>query len=875
MDMQRTNILTSVLRSSRFASAYLAPLFVAMLLSFSVLVDQAVAESKPESEPLPENYTVRPPRPKPKITSTMPLPRRLPATTAAQTAVPAATTSAPISPVAPPRVAISKPVAVSESIDAILLLDASGSMQKSNAGELQNQSAKLFARFLTADDRLAIISFDSTSRQVLGFTEVAPENLGKIDDAINAIPLTGTHTDFESPMRMAFDLLLANGREGARKVVTLLSDGKFDPHPQRGDNGQLRSQLLDFDLPLLSRKGARVYTVSLNDDTDKPLMDKMAQLANGEHWVAKEINVAHRSFSELFLEVRRPGAVPLHDGFSVTETDREVTFYITRASVSESVGLIDPRGDIITNTKIPPGVRWFKDDTFDIVTIDNPLLGVWGLDKRRAPSASAMLLDNIKFEVKPIQAVSVGDSNVLAARFTNNDKPILLDGFRKSSYVSYKIIKSDSPHKSIEGLMAEDGAAKSSPGVYSAPVTIGEAGSYQVTISAIAPTFTRSASFVMKASSNMVLLSEMKVHDAKQASLVATLSEKARLLHDTKLVVRFAKEGGETKTVTVSVDSEALYPIATNDFPGGKYTVKAFLEGKSQDGTAVTSESDAIVVELVEPVVEKPVAVAEVHTEKVEEHEKPKKPAVKSEIIVPEEPSMLPELASVALTLFWVVGMFLFVKKRYGIQELEAAPLPEPWELPGHIQRQIAALKAKASTEKRELLEDELLLFSGLPLKSGSHSEVESREEAEAEQSIESQAAEHEDQEQADSVAQPEVEGAMAQTAADENGDESAAEATVEEITAQVEAQAPEPVVAEQTAEPVVEAVSEPVAQPVVEEAVAAEDLQADIDAMIAAQQSDEVVATVDTSPGAFVEKAILEELAAIDRLIEELNAQG
>jgi uncharacterized protein (TIGR03503 family) len=675
MDMNRTISLAKASQVAKRYGRYCAALCLAVALAFAMHSTPALAESKPAKEPLPENYTVRPPRPKPKITSAAPLPLRMPVKP-----TPVAPTTAPVSSLPTPsapssRVAISKPVAVTESIDAILLLDASGSMQKTNAGELQNQSAKLFARFLTADDRLAIISFDSASRQVLGFTEVTSDNLERIDEAVNSISLTGTHTDFESPMRLAFDLLLENGREGARKVVTLISDGKFDPHPQRGQNSELRAQLLEFDLPLLSRKGARIYTVSLNDDTDKPLMEQIAKLGSGEHWVAKEINVAHKSFSELFLEVRRPGAAPLRDGFNVRESDRQITFYITRASVSESVGLIDPRAGIITNTQIPPGVRWFKQDTFDIVTIDNPTPGVWGLDKRRSPSASAMLLDDIKFEVKPTQAVAVGDSVVLAARFTNNDKPILLEGFKKSSYVSYKIIKSDSPHKSSEGLLVEDPAASNKEGVYIAPVTIGEAGSYQVTISAIVPTFTRSASFVMKASSNMVLLSEMKSHDAKQSSIAATLSERARMLHDAKLTVRFAKEGGDTQTVSVSVGGDALYPISTTEFPGGKYSVKAFLEGKSKDGTVVSSESDVIFVELTQPVVA-PVEVVKAVEAKVEphedEHKSEEKKVAKAAPVVPEEPSMLPDFASVAVTLCWVGFMFVFVKKRYGIQELEA-----------------------------------------------------------------------------------------------------------------------------------------------------------------------------------------------------------
>ena len=214
---------------------------------------------------------------------------------------------------------------------------------------------------------------------------------------------------------------------------------------------------------------------------------------------------------------------------------------------------------------------------------------------------------------------------------------------------------------------------------------------------------------------------------------------------------------------------------------------------------------------------------------------------------------------------------------------LEAAPVPEPWELPGHVQRQIAALQAKASTEKRELTEDELLLFSGLPLKGAKGAAHESAEHAshdeKVEQSVANEEAEVEELQDAAVAEEAEGETVVTEDAAQESV-EAGSEVSEPEAAAAEEPEVAADVVAAPAPEPIEAASSEAVEAPVVAEVpvsepVAAEDLQADIDAMIAAQQSDEVAPTVDSSPGSFVEKAILEELAAIDRLIEELNAQG
>ena len=102
-------------------------------------------------------------------------------------------------------------------LDAVILLDSSRSMQRTDPKRLRDQGAKLFMRFLSARDRVAILHFDEKATPLLNFSEVNPAFLEKIDASIDSIPLEGNFTDLWTPLVVASKLLDENGRPEAKK----------------------------------------------------------------------------------------------------------------------------------------------------------------------------------------------------------------------------------------------------------------------------------------------------------------------------------------------------------------------------------------------------------------------------------------------------------------------------------------------------------------------------------------------------------------------------------------------------------------------------------------------------------------------------------
>jgi len=81
------------------------------------------------------------------------------------------------------------------AVDAVLLIDSSGSMLKTDARNLRYEGAKLFLKFLGEQDRLAIISFSDGAKVVRDLKEFKKDSLGETLNNIEAIKTEGQFTD--------------------------------------------------------------------------------------------------------------------------------------------------------------------------------------------------------------------------------------------------------------------------------------------------------------------------------------------------------------------------------------------------------------------------------------------------------------------------------------------------------------------------------------------------------------------------------------------------------------------------------------------------------------------------------------------------------
>ena len=156
-------------------------------------------------------------------------------------------------------------VTVSSSVDMVVLLDASGSMDTSGYHGPRTEAATQFIDALSPDHRLQAVSFAAT---VLDSTQLLPGDDGgkqALKEFVAAIDSVGM-TDFNAPLRYAMDTLSGQTREGSNQAILLLTDGE----------GTLDPDVVDA----LLTSGIRVFSVRIDASlTPSPEAQALAELA--------------------------------------------------------------------------------------------------------------------------------------------------------------------------------------------------------------------------------------------------------------------------------------------------------------------------------------------------------------------------------------------------------------------------------------------------------------------------------------------------------------------------------------------------------------------------------------------------------------------
>ncbi len=591
-------------------------------------------------------------------------------------------------------------------LDVVLVLDSSRSMQRTDPGRLRDQGAKLLVRFLAEGDRIAILHFDEKTTVDLPMTEVGAETLSKTDSVITAIPNEGNFTDLWSPINSAFELLKKDGRANADKAVVLLSDGKMDPHPNAGDKQALLMRLLETDLPAFKKKKIKLYTLSLSSEADQDLLRLMAQKTGGLHWFAPDVNTVHKIFSDLFLTLKQPQVVALEgSGFEIDGTTTEATFYLSRTDPKQQVSIIDPQGNSFNNVNFPSNVKWYRGTLFDVVTIKNPLPGVWGVDGLDNPEGFATLLSDLKVQVRwPQLVLRKGDSMTFMVRLTDKGKPVDDANMKDITFYTYKIIESRSGklmNRAALNDKGEDGDQEAGDGIYSATIKFDDEGEYKALISVAGPTFTRQQyiSFNVSTGTLALVVEPPNEFTGKAGALKVVLGKEIAEL-DKKKVMLVAEQAGAEKAVGLSLDAylqdDGTYLVPDSLLPTGTYKIHARFEGIEGKKNKVEAASETI--EYAFKSIPGETSPGEVSMLAAQEEEA-------------SEYDLIFGISSTVISLLVTLGAGYFFLRKAGKDGGVSIVDRKKYSIPEEIEQAIEAVKERASSERRAPSELELELF--------------------------------------------------------------------------------------------------------------------------------------------------------------------
>ena len=410
----------------------------------------------------------------------------------------------------------------SEKVDAVLLLDASGSMLRTDPKRLREEGAKLFLQFLRPGDRIAIMQFDKESKLIRPFSDFTRDEAGAIGADITKVGTQGVYTDLLAGVQSAGELLKQEKRPDASGIILLLSDGKMEPDPAVGQAPARTEILLDSALPALRSAGIKVHTLAFSDQADKDLLSQIAVATDGIGDFASDADKIHQSFAQLFLAVKKPQVLPLTSkGFSIDPDVQEATFYVNREPDGE-VTLITPKGREVRGTQSDEGIKWFRGANFDVITIVSPQPGDWLLRGMIATDGFATVLTNLKLVSDWPSSITAGEPTLLQARLNEGEKPVVLKEMSGRTRYALQILPTDKVAEPvIEDVLYDDGTHGdkiAGDGIFSYRVTLADLGDYRIWIVAKGPTFDRRQQIPFKVKPPLVSLKVVRSEESHEAS---------------------------------------------------------------------------------------------------------------------------------------------------------------------------------------------------------------------------------------------------------------------------------------------------------------------------------------------------------------------
>lgn len=411
-----------------------------------------------------------------------------------------------------------KDVALSkEQLEAVLLLDSSGSMRVTDTQRLRNDGARLFIQFLKRNDSLAIIDFAEKSKLIRPLISYNEAQEAEVARSINAIKDVGEYTDLISALRAAKDLF-GKGSSAAEPIIILLSDGKLDPVPSLGTVAEQEKKLMEEVVPELRALNIKVYTLAFSEYADRDLLEKLAVATDGLHWFTPTSEKIHESFADLFLVVKKPQMVPLTSkGFRIDQDIEEATFYINSQD-GEEVVLIAPDGERINPTTNRKGLKWFAGQKFDVITIDNPKSGQWKIAGIPRNEGFATLLTNLKLATSWPATVTSGAVTLLEARLYESRKPVVLPEMTDVVKYAFQMTPTDKVSEPvIRAFLRDDGLEGdriARDGIFSSKVTLEDPGEYKLQVIASGPTFERQQQIAFRVKPRLVSLKVVSAEEA-------------------------------------------------------------------------------------------------------------------------------------------------------------------------------------------------------------------------------------------------------------------------------------------------------------------------------------------------------------------------
>lgn len=265
-------------------------------------------------------------------------------------------------------------------LDAVVIMDSSGSMKLTDPQQLRKPAAKLFISLLGKEDRLSVVSFSSKAWPITFLTQLkSDKQLKQALRATDRISHKGVHTNIHAAIAKGIELLKESEQLNREPIIILMSDGQMDVGNTE-KSAALREDIFQDLLPQLIDHNIKIYSIAFTEASDQALLQEIAEATDGRYALAASDEVLHKVFSKIFEQTKQPDMLPMSENkFIVDSSIQEVTIIANKKSDNSKIYLLPPKGKKINSTFKSKEIKWFVSTSFDMITIQKPMEGEWSI----------------------------------------------------------------------------------------------------------------------------------------------------------------------------------------------------------------------------------------------------------------------------------------------------------------------------------------------------------------------------------------------------------------------------------------------------------------------------------------------------------------
>ena len=281
--------------------------------------------------------------------------------------------------------------------DVRILIDVSGSMKKNDPKNLRVPALKMLVGLMPEEDKAGVWTFARYVNMLVPIKPVSKEWRAKANQQTKQIHSLGLYTDIEQVLSKATDTM-KDADPKARRSLILLSDGLVDLHKGEKATKASRQRIIDDLIPRFKKLGITVHTIALSDNADHQLLKSISMATDGWYEQVDTADALQRIFLHLFEKSTKRDTVPINkeNSFKIDDSVTEMTLLVFRRAGTPPTELTLPDQSKLSAKDASITVRWHSEANYDLVTIDNPMSGEWGIDAEVDPDNRVMVVTDMQ-----------------------------------------------------------------------------------------------------------------------------------------------------------------------------------------------------------------------------------------------------------------------------------------------------------------------------------------------------------------------------------------------------------------------------------------------------------------------------------------------